>query len=146
MAIAPASNWPEHVSERYGVAFRHPSGWTPAPGYDERLEGEDGFVALGAIDGCGRTVDEVAQEEAGQRLHPYGSQPTIEAMQVAGRDARLILPSDDQPADMGGQAAVIVPYPSPRPIDGVSYCYLVIWGDKGHVRQIAGTVRFLIGH
>jgi len=37
------------------------------------------------------TIDEVYKLEACHKLHPYGSQPKIESLQVQGQAARLIL-------------------------------------------------------
>jgi hypothetical protein len=90
----------------------------------------------------GATIDDVAASEAGHVLQPYGSQPIIERLQIQGQDARLILPSEDQPDGMGHQAALIVRYPQPVNILGTLTRYFVLWADYPHIRTIAQTLRF----
>jgi hypothetical protein len=103
-------------------------------------------------------------------LQPYGSQPVIEHLQVAGQEARLILPSADQPAAMEDRAALIVRYPHPIDLSarsyeyeyfvpgvggggrgtsdplsssGLLYPFFVLWADQSHIRAIAPSVRFI---
>lgn len=140
-----AAVWTVYISTAYGVSFRHPAGWERDPAYDERLAGPDGFVQVGAVSACGRTAGEVAEEEAGHRLNPYGRDFLIETFTAAGQEGRLILPGSDQPVEMNRQAALVLPYPAPRRIGEDTYCYFILWADEGHVRALAETLRFLEG-
>jgi len=110
---AETTVWEIYESRKYSVRLRYPSGWARDPRYGERFAGEDGFFQLSAVGGEGLTLDGAAEGEALHKLRPYGSRPQVEKLRVAGRDARLVLPSEDQPEEMGGQAALIVGYPRP---------------------------------
>jgi len=136
--------WTTFSSPAFAVSLQYPADWQPA-GYGSpetgeiRFAGINGFFHINSMDGD--SIDAVAAAEAGHRLQPYGSQPTIENLQIQGQEARLILPSNDQPAGMQNQAALIVRYPqvltivwSPR--------YFVLWADAPHIRTIAETLRF----
>lgn len=136
--------WTTFSSPAFAVSLQYPADWQPA-GYGSpetgeiRFAGINGFFHINSMDGD--SIDSVAAAEAGHRLQPYGSQPTIETLQIQGQEARLILPSSDQPAGMQYQAALIVRYPpvltivwSPR--------YFVMWADSPHIRTIAETLRF----
>jgi TolB protein len=109
---------------------------------EQKYAGHDGFFRIDAMDG--ESIDSVAAAEAYHVLRPYGSWPTIEVLLVQGQDARLILPSADQPAGMDDQAALIAR--TPRPIQpGSEPCrYLVLYADTGHIRAIGETLRFTI--
>lgn len=87
-------------------------------------------------------IDSVSAAEAGHKLQPYGSQPTIEALSIQGLEARLILPAGDQPTGMQDQAALIIRYPKPVNISGTPCRYFVLWADWSHIRTIAETLRF----
>ncbi|MBC8448824.1 MAG: hypothetical protein H8D78_13835 [Chloroflexi bacterium] len=134
----------DFTSSTFGVALQHPAGWQPVAGYDERYGGADGFFQLAAFSGEGWTLDEVCDLEAHHKLQPYGSSPAVERLPGFGQDGCLILPSADQPADMQGQAALIVPYPQPVPIGGDCYLYFILRADQNHIRPIAWTFRFVL--
>lgn len=133
----------EYISEEYDISLRYPSGWKLNPNYIERYEGEDGFFQVGAINGENMSIDEVTNNDAFHKLRPYGTEPTIKELTIDGQDARLILPSDDQPEDMHNQAGLIVKYPQAVNIDGSSYNYLILWADKDHIELIGNTLSFL---
>ena len=141
-AANPSAN-AAYTSEDYKISLRYPSGWKPNPYYIERYEGTGGFFQVGAIDGAGLTIDEVAENEAFHRLSPYGTKPQILSRTVDGQEARLILPSVDQPEDMRNQAGLIVRYPQAVQINGSMYHYLILWADKAHIEKIGNTLAFL---
>jgi hypothetical protein len=101
----------------------------------------NGFVHIAAIDAP--SLDEAVAAEVEHHLRPYGSQPIIENIHVGGQEARLIIPSKDQSADLSRQAAIIVHSPEPIEISGQLYHFLIIWADQEHIRAIAQTVRFI---
>jgi len=128
-----------YTSQKYNVSFLYPLNWRRVS--EDRYEGIDGFFQVTAISGT--TLDEVCRGEAYNILRPYGSQPTIVRTSVQGQEACLIFPYPDQPAEMRGQAALIVRYPRPVTISGQNYNFLALFADKDHIREIAGTVTFL---
>ncbi len=135
-------DWETYSSQRLHVSLRYPNGWQPKQGSQERYEGADGFFQLDAAGGVGVTIDKLAEAEANHKLQPYGSKPTIEKLQIQGQEARLILPSDDQPKGMKGQAGLIVRSPKAISIGKDTYDFLILWADKGHIREIAQTLQF----
>jgi hypothetical protein len=133
--------WTIFSSPAFAVSLQYPADWQPVPGYGSPETGEikfagiNGFFQINSMDAD--SIDLAAAAEAGHRLQPYGTQPTIEILQIQGQEARLILPSNDQLY----QAALIVRYPpvatlvwSPR--------YFILWADVPHIRTIAETLRF----
>ncbi|HUV88905.1 MAG TPA: hypothetical protein VMY80_04570 [Anaerolineae bacterium] len=140
--------WTTYSNPTFAISLQYPADWQPVPGYGEpetgeiRFGAENGFFHVNAMDAA--TIDDAAASEAGHKLQPYGSQPTIENLQIQGQEARLILPSADQPAGMGHQAALIVRYPQPVYITGHTYPYFVLWADQGHIRVIAQTLQFSV--
>jgi hypothetical protein len=120
--------------------LRYPSAWQFESGYGIKYAGPDGFFQISAIWGPGATIDEIADGDAHHKLQPYGTEPTIEALRVDGQPARLIMPSDDQPAAMAGQSGLIVELPQPIDLSGDTYNFLILWADEQHIRPIADTL------
>jgi TolB protein len=124
----------------YKVRFQYPSHWQRVN--DERYEGEDGFFQISAI-ASDQSIDVVCQNEAFHQLNPYGTQPLIQHTRVRNQPACLIFPSQDQPAEMRNQAALIVRYPTPVVIDGTQYQYFILWADQNHIIEIGHSLTFL---
>jgi hypothetical protein len=136
-----APGWETYTSERFQVTFRYPPDWhldTVHGG--EAYTGPDGYFILDAIGSGGVPIDEVAANQAHHHLLPFGSDPTIESLEIEGQNAPLILPSAD--ATMGGQSLLIVRYPQPVMIQGTAYDYFALYADEAHIRTIAETLRF----
>jgi TolB protein len=132
-----------YTNKEYGISLEYPSSWKPNNANPpDRFEGSDGFFAISAVAGVD-SIDEVASWDAYHKLKPYGSDPATEKLTIAGQDARLILPSQDQSADMKGQASLIVRYPSPVTIKNQEYRYFVLWADKDHIKSIGETIKFI---
>ena len=129
-------------SARFPIRFTYPADWEPIEGYEARYGGPDGFIQADALDGAGWTLDEAAIHLASHQLRPYGSDPTVVLLLIGGQSARLILPSDDQPAAMRGEALVVIGAPHVVEIDGARYNFLLLYGDLDHLRGIAATVTF----
>lgn len=130
----------EFTNETFDVNFQYPIGWKRVS--DERYEGKDGFFQISALFGSEK-LDEVCHAEAHQDNKPYGSNPTIEKNESSTLQSCLIMPSDDQPAEMKRQAAFIVKYPAPITIKEKTYNYFILWADKDHIKEISSTVMFL---
>ena len=133
-----------YISMDYKISLKYPSYWNSNPNYIEKYEGRDGFFQVGAINGEGLSIDEVTKNDAFHKLNPYGSDPKIINRTIGGQEARLILPSADQPEEMRNQAGLIVKYPEAIKINGSLYHYLILWADKEHIEQIANTLTFLV--
>ena len=138
MPISPANK--TFSSPIYNVQFQYPSHWDRVT--DERYEGTDGFFQLSAIS-TEESIDVVCHNEAFHQLMPYGSAPRIIKTQIQQQEACFILPSQDQPQEMTGQAALIARYPQPIQIGGNTYHYVILWVDQEHLNEISATVVFL---
>jgi len=124
----------------YRVTFTYPAHWQKVT--EERYEGPDGFFQIGAIAG-GADINDVCRSEAFHRLRPYGSNPRIVRATVQQQEACFIYPSTDQPAEMRGQAAMIVRYPVPVQIGDTTYNYFILWADQNHLNQLVQEFRFI---
>jgi hypothetical protein len=133
------TGWNTYSNPSYAISLQHPANWQLAD--DRGYVGEDGFFSIGAIGNPEATIDDIAADEAGHVLQPYGSQPIIENLQIQSQEARLILPSAD--ANTGGQAALIIRYPQPVEL-GDTCQFLVLYADQDHIRTIAHTLRFSV--
>ncbi|MBP1693236.1 MAG: hypothetical protein H6Q37_1119, partial [Chloroflexi bacterium] len=88
---------------------------------------------------------EVAQSEAQHVLKPFGSNPVVETLQVHGQEARLILPSTDQPKTAANEPAwgeLLVRYPRPVLVNHSLVEFFVLYGDVNHIRDLATTIIF----
>ena len=139
--------WTTYSNPVFAVSLEYPGDWQPISGYGSTETGElryggiNGFFHINAMDTD--SIDMAAASEAGHKLQPYGSNPTIESLQVQGQEARLILPSEDQPAGMQYQAAIIIRYPQPVNVSGTPCRFFIMWADWPHIRTIAQTIRFI---
>lgn len=124
----------------YKVRFQYPSHWQRVT--DERYEGADGFFQFAAI-ASDQSIEVVCQNEAFHQLNPYGTQPGIQHTQFQNQPACFIYPSQDQPAEMRNQAALIIEYPTPILIDGTEYNYFILWADQNHIREISTSLTFM---
>lgn len=124
----------------FHVQFQYPFHWSKVD--DERYEGSDGFFQISAL-ASDEAIGIVCHNEAFHQLLPYGTEPRIVKTQIQNQDACFIYPSQDQPSEMRGQAALIVKYPTPVVIDGTRYHYFVLWADQNHIDEIGRSVSFL---
>jgi hypothetical protein len=142
------SGWILYTNAAYGISLQRPSHWVSVPEHSDPALGElsfaadDGFFLISALENPG-LIDAVAAGEANHALMPYGSDPTIEALVVAGQEARLIRPSADQYPSMKGQAALIVRYPRPVTVQGHAFNFFALYADEGHIEELAQTLHFL---
>jgi hypothetical protein len=143
-------HWTDTTFPAFGIVLERPPDWEVDAEYsdpetgDTRYTGANGFVQVAAIDAP--SLDEAVAAEAEHHLRPYGSQPIVEHIRVGGQEARLIIPSEDQPADLSRQAAVIVRYPAPIEVGGQPCNLLIVWVDPEHIRAIVQTMRFIEGN
>jgi hypothetical protein len=136
-----APGWETYTSEQYQVTFRYPPQWHLDTAHGgEAYTGPDGYFILDAMGSGGAPIDQVTANQAHHHLLPFGTDPTIESLEIQGQEARLILPSAD--ATMGDQSLLIVRYPQPVVIRSVPYDYFALYADEAHIRTIAETLRF----
>jgi hypothetical protein len=76
---------------------------------------------------------------------PFGTDPKVTLMKIQNQDARLIMPSQDQPSEFNNRAELVVKYPPGGEINfhGQIYNYAVLISDKNHIQKIAKTLKFL---
>lgn len=132
-----------YKSDVYKVSLKYAADWKLNPNFFERYGGNNGFFQVSAINGESLSIDQVAQDQAFHKLKPYGSAPQIFKRTIGGQEARLFLPSNDQPREMQNQAGLIVKYPTAIRIDDSLYNYFVLWADKAHIEQLCSNLSFL---
>lgn len=140
-ASAPESAGSTQELTRHGVKVSIPAAWKPAPDREGRYQGTDGFAQIELSQRADSSAEAACRDQAGHKLQPYGSKPTIETLTVNGQPACLVLPSQDQREDMGNEAVVIVRLPRPQTLGGQTYGFAVLYADASSIRQIAETVR-----
>ncbi|MDF2653320.1 MAG: hypothetical protein K0Q73_9125 [Paenibacillus sp.] len=138
--IEVPSRYKIYTNPVYHVSFPYPADWRKVT--DERYEGADGFFQISAISSEDR-IDEVCRSEAFHPLRPYGTRPRIVMSRILNQDACLIFPSEDQPAEMNNQAALIVKYARSVQIGGTVYQYFILWADRKHIIAMARGVSFV---
>lgn len=124
----------------FHIQFHYPSHWTKVE--DERYVGPDGFFQISAL-ASNEDIDTVCQNEAFHQLRPYGTAPRIVQTRIQNQEACFIFPSQEQPTEMRGQAALIVKYPTSVVIDETRYHYFILWADKNHINEIGRSVTFI---
>ena len=144
ISVATPSSKHVFTDKEYHVSLQYPSTWILKTAYySPRYEGTDGFFEISALDGEGWTIDQAAENDANHILKPFGTTPLISDFKVQGQEARIIMPSDDQPIGMKDTAELIVKSPVKIQINGDSYYFLILCADKYHIKQIAKTVKFI---
>jgi len=131
------------------VSFEYPKYWKDAGekyhigGVPARYEGADGFFIIGIINGQGRSIYDIAQDEAGHKLDPYGSSPEIKEERIKTKEFVFVYPSGDQSPDMDSQACFIIKYPESIAIGDDEYNYFILWADTDHIEDIANSFNFI---
>jgi hypothetical protein len=115
-------SWRTYRDETYAVELRFPSEWQKESGEEARFRGEDGYVFMDASSGY--EPGEVCRSQANHKLLPFGSNPQIQTMTIAGQRACVVWPSKDQQSVVSrfGDAMLAVQYPAPVKIL-VLLCY-----------------------
>lgn len=140
---SPPSTHAVYSNQEYHVSLQYPSTWTADNAYNPaRYKGDNGFFQISAFNGTGWSIDQVAESDANHKLKPYGTNPSILKLDIQGKDARLIKPSDDQAKEEKEVAELIIKYPIPIQISSSTYYYFILWADKSHIEQIAQTIQF----
>lgn len=145
-ALSATPEWAAYVSDEFRVRVMYPAYWQRAPGGDLHLEGPDGFLSLNlwaTPDESTGALRSLCDNQAHHKLLPYGSQPQITSLVVAGQEACLIMPSADQDPTMKSLASVMVRLPEPIDRGGDPYRFLSVDADQNHIRPIAERLAFI---
>ena len=149
-----------YTNPDFKISLAYPSTWQvnlDGRAFNKKplsYKGGDGFFAIDALVGADRIdlvknikLDDVARRLAQDPTKPYGSSlKNISHLTVVGVDARLVVASPDQSKEAkekSGGAAIIIQYPRPISIGSHVYLYFMLYGDKLHLREIAGTLKFV---
>ncbi len=136
-----------YPSREYHVSLQYPATWKQSSLYSTpRYGGSDGYFGLDAAGGtAGGTAYEIAEVAAHHHLKPFGSNPSIERLQIAGQEACLIKPSADQDQQAFPQhmSELVVKYPKAVQIGGNTYYYFLLYADQSHIDSISRTIKFL---
>ncbi|WBW98259.1 peptidase M56 [Oceanirhabdus sp. W0125-5] len=134
--------WKIYNNKTYKISFKYPAEWKPNPSYFNKYEGTNGFFQISASSGENLSIDDIVKFEITHVSKPYGNNPTIKKLTIQRAEARLIIPSNDQGAEMNNQAGLIVTYPKPIKINSTTYSYLILWADKNHIEEISNSIQF----
>lgn len=138
-------------NEFFGVALEYPLAWQAnlhretTNGTPTWFSGKDGFFGIDAAAGDDRNerfFDDAINNIIHHKLMPYGKNPTVQQLVLRGQKARLVIPSDDQPAAMNQQSVLVVQYPNSITIAGNSFNFFVLYADKNHIHSIINTLQF----
>lgn len=138
----PFEEWADRAFPDLGVVIELPAGWLPVDGEPYRVEGDTGFVHLNTLGTDSGVVEEVCRAEATHRLQPYGSTPSIAAVQVDGRVGCQITPSQDQMSEGNYSGALLIPAPEGVTVDVMSHVWLLINTDLAHLADLATAVHY----
>jgi TolB protein len=140
---SPTSHgWTTYSDADRGVSLRYPSSWSETSGDDlfPNFEGSSGWLQIDDVKDDGQlSTHELCEHIAAHHLQPYGSDPSIENVELQGQDGCYIWPSDDQDASFRHQSDLIIRYPTANG----GYDYLYLSADKDHLEKIAATLRFI---
>jgi TolB protein len=141
---APTSNWKTYTSETFLVTLKYPEYWTADTKGNALYSGQDGFFQLSASGLSGPTAKEdcenAVQVNLSGKTNDYGTNPTLEILQVDHQPACLILPSGDQPQYKRGLPLLVVEYPD---LENGHTRLLQLWADRKHIHDFIGTLQFV---
>lgn len=144
LTAIPTLSWKTYNSETFLVTFNYPENWEiDDTGY--AVSGQDGFFSISASSMGFPTAKETCENEvqvnsSGKGGYSYGTNPTLEILQVDNQPACLILPSDDQPQNQHGISVLVVEYPD---LDQSHTRLLLFSADKDHIRNFISTLKFI---
>src|SRR5688572_1106986 len=141
----PTSIWKTYTSETFLVTLKYPEHWTIDTTGSAVYSGQDGFFQLLASSMSGLLTAKEACENEIQvnqsgKANDYGTNPTLEILQVDHQPACLILPSEDQPSYKRGGSLLVVEYPD---LENGHTRLLTLWADKNHIYDFIGTLKFV---
>ena len=139
--------WEPTAYPGIGVTVYYPEDWSISSWSEypdtasAHFRGHDGHYHFYAK--SGQSLEAVLEYYLNREDQLFGSDSTVEAFLIRGQEARLIIPSADQPVGTAGDSVVIIRLPKPVQACSPSCHYLVLWADVEHIWKIAKTIRFL---
>lgn len=136
----------------FKVVLQYPSSWKPVadkggfngkPLYFEGNEGFFGIDAVGTNVAGTVSIDDIVKDIVSDNSNPYGTSPSITSPNTGNIKSRLIVPSSDQPKDKNSETAFVVQYPKPVKIGTDTFLYLMLYGDRAHLGEIASTLQLV---
>jgi len=144
LEVSPTSNWKTYTSETFLVTLKYPEYWTVDNTGNAVYSGQDGFFQLSASSMGWPTAKEACENEIqvnhSGKINNYGTNPTLEILQVDHQPACLILPSADQSQYERSGSLLVVEYPD---LENGHTLLLQLWADKNHIHDFIGTLRFV---
>ena len=139
-----SSDWNTYTSELFLVTLKYPANWEINNEGYAVYSGQDGFFQISASSISGLTAKEMCENDLqlnnSGKVNNYGTNPTIEILQVDNQPACLILPAEDQQQYKRGASLLVVEYPELE--DGHTRL-LQFSADKNHIRDFIDTLRFV---
>lgn len=134
----------------FGVSFEHPDHWAVDPeggafeGVPLRFVGGDGYFGIDALAASSTVTLENLLDEIVIRntLTPYGTRPVIKSTEIDGLEARVVLPSDDQPEEANGEALFLARYPEELQIGDNLFRFFILYAHKDFLEDMLRTLRF----
>lgn len=142
--VPQVTNWKTYTSEKFSVSLKYPENWELDNSGDAVYSGQDGFFQITAAGSAGPTAkglcEDYTQRPLSWKLMDYGSNPSMEILQVDDQPACLVLPSTDQSQEKRGISLLVVEYPK----SGQERTRLLIFfADKNHMRDFSKTLKFV---
>ncbi len=138
------SDWNIYTSKLFLVSLKYPADWEIDHEGNAVYSGKDGFFQLSASSMSGLTAKEMCENDIqinnSGKENDYGTNPTMEILQVDNQPACLVLPADDQPQYKRGSSLLVVEYPA---LEGGRTRLLQFIADKNHIRDLIGTLKFV---
>lgn len=134
----------------FGVSFEYPAAWDADPaggaflGIPLRHIGTSGYFGVDALAaGEDVSIDSIVEQIVVRSDGaPYGTRPAIKHTELYGREARVVLPSEDQPETSNKEALLLVRYPDGRQIGDNFFRFFVLYADADHIEDIVRTLEF----
>ena len=134
------------TSKTFLVSLSIPGTWEIVSGYEERYQGTDGYVSLGAkATESYASMQSVCEDEVNHVLQPFGADPTVQYMLIDGQEACVIFPSEDQNDTIENAAEIVVRYPFTLTINGssFSFAFLQVFVTRGYASAIIPAIQFI---
>ncbi len=127
------------------IILAYPTTWLPVPilqdndGLPRRFEGKSGWFEVSATSGEGVILTEIASSLNQVYDLPFGANPQINTVKIAGQPGAMIVPTEDGI----NQAAAVITYPEPVLVGLTSYRFFIIRFDKNHAVNILNSLKFI---
>lgn len=147
-----SGNWgrSEYSHPAFGASFKYPEYWAVDPqggAFQEvplRFVGGDGYFGVDALAASSTiTFDDLLNQIVVQNPKtPYGTRPIIKSTVIDGFEARVVLPSSDQPKEANSEALFVARYPEERKIGDSSYRFFILYSHKNFLEDMLRTLHF----